>query len=465
MAPFLPIPYTSTDPSNHRLRARKEFTDNVEPNRPTDAPAARAEDADRIQGTLMNFGDFKVRLQRRGDQTILEFSGAPGPALAQELERLAGRCRGDVGIDLSEVQGFPPALVPSLERVRKRLGLVRHTLFLCNPPSRLLDVLSLGGIAQNYPIAGEGAGLEIFPEEPRQSPRKEDPAAQAVGDLSRRDRQISYFDRSIKRTEKLEQNLDSAARCVRKMLPQREPLVPGWRFAFIYRQSEVVGGDFFDFLQLGPDLLGLCLGDVSGKGLEAAILMCLARKVIALRAMDGAASGTGKPGSSVGPGEVLARANKDLRSDLDRNSFITALFAVLDTSTGAFRFARAGHEQPVLFHPGSGEDPRWAVSGGPALGIFEDRIFRSRIQESRLDVRQGESVLLFTDGIVDARCPQGKMFTRRRLLDNLRRARPGQQPGGILAALMDEVSRHTGDGPAQDDMTALLISRECTGGS
>jgi serine phosphatase RsbU (regulator of sigma subunit) len=57
------------------------------------------------------------------------------------------------------------------------------------------------------------------------------------------------------------------------------------------------------------------------------------------------------------------------------------------------------------------------------------------------------------------------MFTRRRLLDNLRRARPGQQPGGILATLMDEVSRHIGDGPAQDDMTALLISRECTGGS
>ncbi len=427
-----------------------------------DPPTREAPPEDRVQGTVIDFGEFKVRQNRLGGQTILEFVGTATPNLGQEMERLAGRARADVGLDLSELEGFTPALLPSLERIRKRFASLRRRLFICNPPSKLLDALTLAGVAGLYPIAQAsgtlpGSPFESPAEEAGRGPDRASPAASG--------REIARFDHSLKRTEKLVKDLDSAERCVQKILPREAPSLPGYRFAFLYRQSEIVGGDFFDFIPLADGMLGISIGDVAGKGLEAAILMCLAKKVISIRAQDpaGPPARPGEEGPCPSPREVLSRANQDLLSDLDRSTFITAIYAVLEPRRGVLRFARAGHEKPVRFSPGSGEEPLRLDSDGVALGLLEPREFRSRIEEGFVEIRPGEKLLLFTDGVVDARNPRGQQFSRRRLLDALRRTPPGRLPGEVLAALFEEISRHVAGIPLYDDMTALLIARESSG--
>ena len=429
----------------------------------TDPAAGTASPEDRVQGTIIDFGDYKVRQNRLGEQTILEFVGTATATLGQEMERLAARSRGDVGLDLSDLAGFTPALVPSLERIRKRLVSLRRRLFICNPPSKLLDALKLGGIADLYPIA-QAAGTLPGPLSEKAEPVPPWDTAKVLAAESAR-REIARFDHSIKRTEKIARELDSAERCVQKILPRKEPALPGYSFAFIYRQSEIVGGDFFDFIPLANGTLGISIGDVSGKGLNAAILMCLAKKVISIRAQDRfeTAERAGPPDPLPPPWEVLCRANQDLRSDLDRSTFITSIYGVLEPERGILRFARAGHEKPVRFAPGTGQEPRPIDSDGSALGTLAPPEFRLRLKEQEVQLRPGECLLFFTDGVVDARNPRGQSFSRRRLVDALRRARPGRLPAETLSSLFEEISRHTAGAPLYDDMTALLIARDSSG--
>lgn len=427
----------------------------------TDPPAGKIQAEDRVQGTVIEFGSFQVRQSRRGNQTILKFVGAATSTLGHDLDLLISRCRGDVGIDFSDLEGLSPALVHILERLRKRLHLVRRSLFLCNPPSKLIDALTLGGFAHAYPIAGVTPDSGISEVH---LPKKETPSlARPQRGSEEAAREIAHFDHSLKRTERLEKDLESAAHCVQKILPSREPVLSGYKFAFTYRQSEIVGGDFFDFIPLGGRELGISIGDVSGKGLEAAILMCLAKKLIALRASCPSSCPrpqNGAKGHLISPREVLSRVNEDLRNDLDRTTFVTAMFAVLNAQEGVLRFARAGHERPIYFLPGSGAEPQILASEGAALGILGPEPFRSRIQEHFVEIRPGEGVFFFTDGLVDARNLRGQTYSRPRIADTLRRTRRGQLPGEILSNLFEEIARYSGGSPPCDDMTAVLIMRD-----
>jgi len=406
----------------------------------------------------LEFGDFRVRRNQLKDQTILIFEGTPNPSLGQELERLVTRCKGTVGIDFSDLHGLSQAIVPVLERVRKRLLSLKRSFFLCNPPSKLLDALTLGGIAEQYSIVNSREGkVPSLNQSLLAGPDRIDPQ-QTAAETARRE--IVRFEHSLKQTARLERGLDHAARCVRKMLPAHEPVLPGYSFAFVYRQSEILGGDFFDFIPLEGNHLGIAVGDVSGNGLEAAILMCVVKKVIAIRAKTKRAD-TGIRS----PREVLTLANDDIRTDLDRTSFITALYGVLDAERGAFWFARAGHEKPIWFAPGSKEEPRLVTSDGLALGPAGSTMFRSRIQDEKIDIQPGERILLMTDGLVDSRSQRGQTFSRARLLDALRRTHPRQSPRETLEALLDEVAHHTGGGPPQDDISLLLIARESSSGA
>jgi len=441
-----------------------------------DLLAGSTEPEDRIQGTDIDFGDFRVRKYQRDRQTILEFAGAAGSGLWRELERLATRCRGNLGIDLSEAEGITPQLVPVLERIRKRMEASKRALFLCNPPSKLIDVLTLRGVAGMYTLVGGSSSPSSLERSPGQTECATGPpwtlgeatdlalpqgseglarAGEGVQHPATKSRKaIAFFDQSLKRTELLERGLNSAARCVRKILPLEEPSIPGYRFAFTYRQSEKVGGDFFDFIHLERGCLGISIGDMSGKGLEAAILMCLAKKVIAIRAQGWGGS------YPCQPQEVLSRANEDLHTDLDRSSFVTAIYAVLDAAAGTLRFARAGHERPIWFAPAAGLDPRPLMTEGMALGIVSGNQFREQLQEHLSEFNPGSRVLFYTDGLIDALNSRRVPYSRDRLLKKLCKVRPEESPGEILESLFEDISRHTGDGLPEDDMTAVVIARD-----
>ena len=137
--------------------------------------------------------------------------------------------------------------------------------------------------------------------------------------------------------ERLEQELEVARLIQQNFLPSELPELPGWRVAAYYRPARTVGGDFYDFIELPGGLIGLVVGDVTDKGVPAAMVMAATRSVLRAAAQR-----------LLEPGEVLQRINETLCSDIPPNMFVTCLYGVLDPATGLLRYANAGHNLPIV---------------------------------------------------------------------------------------------------------------------
>ncbi len=259
-------------------------------------------------------------------------------------------------------------------------------------------------------------------------------------------KRVVQLNQSLKRTISLEKGLDNAQKCVMRFLPSKEPEIEGYEFGFLYRSSEKVGGDFFDFVPLDGDHLGLIIGDVSGHGLDAAILMGICKKVLNLRAKE---AGRGSPR------EVLLRAHRDLAPDFHRCSFVTALYGILELPTGRFTFCRAGHEPPIVFGPDI--PPRPIESRGAILGA---KIHQGdELEDKSVEVPPGGYVLLYTDGLPELMDSRGAVYTRDRLLFSLGQVTPELSCREALNAILRSAQGFAEGEPQADDITTILFCR------
>src|SRR5215217_8084426 len=241
--------------------------------------------------------------------------------------------------------------------------------------------------------------------------------------------------------ERIEQELRVARLIQQTLLPKAVPELSGWRLGAYYQPAREVGGDFYDFLTLPGGRLGLVVGDVTDKGVPAALLMATTRSIL-----RGAAS------HSDSPGRVLELVNELLCPDIPPNMFVTCLYAVLDPESGHLRYANAGHHVPYL-QRGDGVTELWAT--GMPLGLMPAMNY----EENEAALEPGDNVLFFSDGLVEAHDPQREMFGFPRLRELL-----AEQPTDTDAALVDillaELARFTGDEWEQeDDVTLLTLQR------
>jgi phosphoserine phosphatase RsbU/P len=218
----------------------------------------------------------------------------------------------------------------------------------------------------------------------------------------------------------------------------------GWELASDYRPARSIGGDFFDVFPLPdrPRALGVVIADVSGKGIAAALLMAFLRPVI-----RSALDHTGDPV------EALERTNSILVNERRTGLFVTVICGVLDLDTGVFTFANAGHETPLLA-PAGGVEPRWVEGCGPLVGVFG----RLDLSVERVDVRPGDRLVLFTDGLTDAQAPRGDRFGMERLRDTVLASCVG---GADQTArdVIDTVLRFQADSDPADDLALLVLRR------
>jgi sigma-B regulation protein RsbU (phosphoserine phosphatase) len=221
----------------------------------------------------------------------------------------------------------------------------------------------------------------------------------------------------------------------------------GWEIANDYRPARQIGGDFFDvFPLLDPDRprhLGVVIADVSGKGIAAALLMAFVRPVIR-SALD----------RSGDPVAALERTNQILVEERRTGLFVTVLCGVLELDTGIFRFANAGHEPPLLASP-SGTEPVWVEGGGPLVGMFD----RLGLEEQRLEIRPGERLALFTDGITDAASPAGERFGYERLRQTIAESCLTGGAVDTCRAVIQGVLAFQGDALPADDLAFLVLRR------
>lgn len=241
--------------------------------------------------------------------------------------------------------------------------------------------------------------------------------------------------------ERIEQELRVARRIQRGLLPKATPALDGWQLVPHYQPAREVGGDFYDFLELEDGHLGLVIGDVSGKGVPAAVLMASTRSI--LRAVAGRGSA---------PGDVLKEANEILVSDVPSNTFVTCFYGILDPDSGHFRYANAGHNLPCYQrHTESATELR---ARGMPLGLMP----RMHYEQKTTTLMPGDGILLYSDGLVEARDTRGVMFGFPRL-KSLVNEHPFDGEG-LTTILSEELKEFTGEGREQeDDITFVTLRR------
>jgi PAS domain S-box-containing protein len=238
--------------------------------------------------------------------------------------------------------------------------------------------------------------------------------------------------------ERIEQELRVARLIQQTLLPRSLPELEGHQIAVYYQPAREVGGDFYDFLRLPNGRLGLIVGDVSGKGVPAAIVMAITRTLVRAAYHLGS------------PGEILEHVNDDLFPDIPPNMFVTCLAALLDSRTGRLQYANAGHDPPYVRHA-SGVSKLRAT--GMPLGLMPGMSY----EQKEITLQPGESILLYSDGLVEAHSPQREMFGFPRMQGHV-----SAHPEGatLIDSLLAELERFTGeDWEQEDDITLLTLQR------
>jgi predicted ester cyclase len=241
--------------------------------------------------------------------------------------------------------------------------------------------------------------------------------------------------------ERVEQELRVARRIQQASLPKEVPTLEGWQISPYYQPAREVGGDFYDFLELDDGRLGIVVGDATGKGVPAALVMASARSM--LRAVAEA--------SNYSPGDVLAKVNDSLVADIPPNMFVTCFYAILDPKSSSLSYANAGHDLPYLYRSGDAEELR--VRGMP-LGLMPGMGY----EEKETILEAGDSALFYSDGLVEAHNPKGEMFGFPRLQGLV--AKYGEERS-LGETLLEELYSFTGgEGWEQeDDITLLTLKR------
>jgi serine phosphatase RsbU (regulator of sigma subunit) len=245
--------------------------------------------------------------------------------------------------------------------------------------------------------------------------------------------------------ERIEQELRVARLIQQTLLPKSLPTLPGYDVAAFYRPAREVGGDFYDFLELEDGRLGLVVGDATGHGVPAALMMANTQSVLRTVAQRGGFE----------PGRVLAEVNEVLLAYIPPSMFVTCFYGVLDPEIGRFRYANAGHNLPCCSrrhdeHAATASD---LSARGMPLGLMPGMSY----EENETFLASGEGVLFYTDGLIEAHNPQGEMFGTPRLRSLLSE---GLESGRALSAtLMEELGRFTGEEWEQEDDITLLTLR------
>jgi predicted ester cyclase len=246
------------------------------------------------------------------------------------------------------------------------------------------------------------------------------------------------LEQEIRERERVEQELRVARSIQQASLPEEVPTLAGWQITPYYRPAREVGGDFYDFHLLSDGRLGVVVGDATGKGVPAALVMSTTCGMLRLAAQ-----------SYSSPGQILQGVNEVLCPYIPANMFVTCFYAILDPESGLLRYANAGHDLPYLHHDGKAKELR---ARGMPLGLMPGMSYEEK--EDSLEV--GDGALLYTDGLVEAHDPQREMFGFPRLQELV--SEHGEEES-LEEALLEELYSFVGEGWEQEDDITLVTLR------
>jgi sigma-B regulation protein RsbU (phosphoserine phosphatase) len=365
---------------------------------------------------------------------------APRRALARHLQQAASS-QGPDPLDVIVVDrraGLPAGesmAMPGNETLNEQQLLERLN-------ARLVVPLVTKGCALGFIVLGEKLSEEPYSAEDRE-------LLGTVAEQAAIALDYSTLIEHVAERERLEREIQIASEVQARLLPSEGPRIEGLRYFASCRPARGVGGDFYDFLGLGPGRLGIGVGDVAGKGISAALLMASLQALLRSHAVADADR----------PVDLVRELNRHLCETTDDARFATFFFAAYDQASRRLKYINAGHVPPLVVRApdrenGETQVERLASSGTP-LGLFEDGDWRSE----EIELRPGDRLLMFSDGLTEASGPEdGEMFGEQRLLDIVRRLGKAIDEQELLRRILDEVDRFGGRGAPQDDIT-LVVAR------
>ena len=248
------------------------------------------------------------------------------------------------------------------------------------------------------------------------------------------------LEQEMRERERVEQEMRVARSIQQGSLPEGVPTLGGWQIDSYYQPAREVGGDFYEFYQLGDGRVGFAVGDGTGKGVPAAILMTGTSAYL-----GGVAAA-----SDSSPGEALTLANEALYARIPDNMFVTCFYAILDPKSASLTYANAGHDLPYLHRKGDAEELR---ARGMPLGMMPGMSY----EEREVSLSEGNCVLFYSDGLVEAHNPRGEMFGFPRLRELVAEHGEERSLGNFL---LEELYTFVGEGWEQeDDITLLTLKR------
>jgi sigma-B regulation protein RsbU (phosphoserine phosphatase) len=273
---------------------------------------------------------------------------------------------------------------------------------------------------------------------------------QQIGELQQKNEELrrAYTDlqaaeAELIRNERTQRDLELAAQVQRGLLPKEFPRVAGLSFAARAQPAREIGGDFYDAFQLDDQHVGLLIADVSDKSIHAAIFMAIARALFHTEVRR-----------TLSPREVV-RAVHQLLLDVssEDNQFVTAFYGVLHLDTRHLTYVRAGHDWPLLLHRDG------TLERLPGAGRFIGMLDDLEVEERSIDLRSGDRLIMYSDGVIDARNAADERFGSDRLAEVVK-THPAAEAEVIAAAIMNGVLVFQGNAPQFDDITLLVAAVE-----
>ena len=247
----------------------------------------------------------------------------------------------------------------------------------------------------------------------------------------------------ILRSQQIEQDLAFATSIQLSFLPREMPKLQGFRFSTHYQPAREIGGDFYDFIPLDDDSVGVLIGDVSGKGVASALFMARFTtdfRVLAIREQN--------------PESLMRRANEIVCAQSCRGMFVTLLYMVLNKNGGGAVYVNAGHLPPIIWNRSQGKYATLCGSGGPPIGIVSDQHYSA----ASMSLNPGDCILLSTDGLMEAKNDQGERFGWERIENSL--SAGDSEVESAKSRISSSLSQFVGECPQADDITLVLVGFE-----
>ncbi len=249
--------------------------------------------------------------------------------------------------------------------------------------------------------------------------------------------------RRIAERVRMSKELEIARQVQMRLLPKENPVIDGFEVSGICLPAREVGGDYFDFIELNNNKLGIVIGDVSGKGVPAAIYMTLTKGIMQSHF------------EKLSPKDVLIKVNNLLYKTIDRHSFVSLFYAILDVPSKTLVFSRAGHN-PVIYCNKRRDKCRMLEPEGIALGLEKGDIFNKTIKEQTIQLSPGDLLMFYTDGLTEAMNKTKEEYSEERLIQTIKK-HSDKTVDIIYNEIMKDVKSFVRESPQHDDMTIVFL--------